>query len=596
MKKNRLLNFRREKVLLCIAVPTSEQQFEEISEKNTDFFHQIITNNNSENAWDKYKTDAYAINECIDDINKYNAKAIKCFSSSDFDKIKGYDIIIFIAHITSKGNVELWDGEISSKDFVRKIKEVLPTYYRGIIDCCACFSSEMVEDLRSYFNYRECVVARNGSISIALHTILIPKIISKLNRGRISYLEAIENTYSEYFLKLKILEKSENSFNSVRLGTEANTSSLYAPTKARVDDVFLIQVLLYNNSDSDKIRHRAMTIDENAVEKETIPLDFDLMKGDNIHLRLQILNNRNNSFSILDDEFEKNNTISDLTKHLKYNAMIHRSIFYIRVNADCSQEKCCCRLLMYSNGQSIGEFGFDVKIIGQDNTVVDTSRNFSFKNQKTYQEEAGEKLQKELLLLKEKLSKDITHLDNETDIQSRSNHLKIIDECIKIIYESHLDKIDNTVFISSTSDLTEERQAAQKGVLRSGITPCLYENWGQDGRSPLERCCYYAMKSRYFVCILGPRYGYVDPDINLSMTKIEYLIAMYTGKPTAFFLRESSGYSESVQDQNAFSEQQSFLNEIKRDKHYEIINNIETLQYMITNAIQGFIINDEKFS
>lgn len=64
----------------------------------------------------------------------------------------------------------------------------------------------------------------------------------------------------------------------------------------------------------------------------------------------------------------------------------------------------------------------------------------------------------------------------------------------------------------------------------------MYELWGQGNDYPRDMCCRHVLESDIFVSILGPNYGFVEPDWGLSMTEIEYRIAERSGIPILVYI------------------------------------------------------------
>ena len=92
------------------------------------------------------------------------------------------------------------------------------------------------------------------------------------------------------------------------------------------------------------------------------------------------------------------------------------------------------------------------------------------------------------------------------------------------------------VFISSTSDLKPFRQVVRDQIESCEMYPDMYELWGQGNDYPRDMCCRHVLDSDIFVCLLGAKYGYVEPAWGMSMTEIEFRVALKSGKPILVYI------------------------------------------------------------
>lgn len=86
----------------------------------------------------------------------------------------------------------------------------------------------------------------------------------------------------------------------------------------------------------------------------------------------------------------------------------------------------------------------------------------------------------------------------------------------------------NTAFISSTGDLTNERNAVLKTLLTQDIFPFCMENFTVDSIGGFEQIEELIRDSDFFIIILGTRYGSIDSNTSekQSYTEKEYLYAI----------------------------------------------------------------------
>jgi hypothetical protein len=97
------------------------------------------------------------------------------------------------------------------------------------------------------------------------------------------------------------------------------------------------------------------------------------------------------------------------------------------------------------------------------------------------------------------------------------------------------------IYISSTyQDLAEHRAAVDRTLRRMGHDVIGMEQYVAEGNKPLARCLADIRVADIYVVIVGWRYGYIPADqpspLALSITELEYLEAVKSGKPVLAFL------------------------------------------------------------
>ena len=92
------------------------------------------------------------------------------------------------------------------------------------------------------------------------------------------------------------------------------------------------------------------------------------------------------------------------------------------------------------------------------------------------------------------------------------------------------------VFVSSTSDMYLFRNVLKEQIESCEMYADMYEKWGQGNDYPRDVCCSHVLQSDIFVCILGAKYGFIEPLWNKSMTEIEYRVASNAGIPILVYI------------------------------------------------------------
>lgn len=564
----------KKRIAVCISVPVDYMQFSHLCEAGTNFIqtlaHKYATDN-VESLWLRYQPTAKVLNDCATALRQEGVKVIERFDGSQWERLRGADVVVFFAHRDNElSRLELFDKVVGIDDFTTNIERLFPKEYSGTIDLHSCYSEDIVERLKDYFVHRHILMGTCAPVSAALLAILLPEIVKYMRIRKVGYIEAFDFIYKKAIESKRHQETSRGDSDLPTLGRKANCSTVAAPTEAERGNSFSIQVSLHAERDEKTVVQMARQRDGQSVKRDQTKLSFKLRKNDKVQIRLQIMNNQDGCFAIIGSS-----TPSDHTHETIYNGSINTVFFNVNIDRKCQQNSCLCRVLLYSNQQDLGEMQFTVRITDGTHTaqIIDES-GFQVKTRDDYNKAARQKLQDELEKLRQKLLQEI---DAGNDINKHSKLLKIIDKCLYLIDEYKIDKIANSVFISSTNDLNKERQAVKEGLNAARKTPIMSEYWNAEDITPIDVCCREVLKSDYFICIVGERYGYVEPSICLSMTKIEYLVANCSNMARFIFIHKDLLEKIDRMDEN-MSEQYAFIKEIKQEKFINIYSDEQSLK------------------
>lgn len=118
------------------------------------------------------------------------------------------------------------------------------------------------------------------------------------------------------------------------------------------------------------------------------------------------------------------------------------------------------------------------------------------------------------------------------------------------------------VFISSTyKDLVPYRQKVNEAIQRLQQVVVGMEWFGSDPDSPMETCIRRVKESSIFILIVGFRYGSISPQLDKSITQVEYETAIEANIPTLVYIIDDA---QPVSLQDVDFENSSKLQEFKK--------------------------------
>lgn len=104
------------------------------------------------------------------------------------------------------------------------------------------------------------------------------------------------------------------------------------------------------------------------------------------------------------------------------------------------------------------------------------------------------------------------------------------------------------IMISSTvNDLMDERDAVEIAINNFRFHRFRSESMGSLSRSPQEVCDEMARECDIFILIVGESYGWVIPNLNISVTEREYNVAKETDSQKILIYCKSSSNREQRQ-------------------------------------------------
>ena len=575
------------KVLICISVPTTKEVFIGDLSRGTDFCRSISRQYKQlgrDELWEVYSKVAIMTRSNLDMIAKLGADVIYDAASAVLTNACSYDIVIVIAHNLDNGTgVEFHDKVISAPDFSR----LLPQSFTGILDISACQSASLMSSVKS--RCPSCqVIGVNSKTSLGLRALLYKQVFSSMSANRnFDYVDALSKTLETLVRLQPELEKEQMSQRlspselDIDLPTtdnreatprrdEANKkfitrggdehSSIFAPSEALAGEAFFVQVFIHPDDTIEEVKESAAMLDEDAKLKKSMSLDMNLSREDLIEIELESIQ-PGTCFSIMEPR-----------KTLRWKGDIISAEFAVDVTSTCSASSFIGKVRVAVNKSPVANCLFKVKIV----SCISQTEPAKIEIEKYDRIAERVKTKENILSNLRKFSETVT--------KGNSNEADLCKQCIDILgQDSFNDNPIRKVFISSTSDMVKYRNLVRQQVEACGMFPEMYENWPQGNHYPCDECCRRVLASDIVICVLGPKYGFIVPEFNMSMTEIEYRVALQAGKPVLVYITEDyrDGFEKLVkEDEESARRQMDFIREVTSVRLVDFFNDDFGLQLL----------------
>lgn len=353
---------------------------------------------------------------------------------------------------------------------------------------------------------------------------------------------------------------------NLKLGSKFQ-STLYAPAEARKGEDFIVSIFLHKTDDSDEIEIHARNIDPDLSKRNQLFLKSKFKKGDLVEF--QVYFNENHYIGIDVDEY---------TKEIYWDNNIESVEFVFTVGDDFNKNNFIGKVKLAVNKQTIGDIVFKINIIerqqlGKSNQCCPLSFE-TYDVIKDIEEKKNE--------LVDNLMKRMAELKNKMDKDSSSD-IEMCQKCLDLIQSRAKEKRHTPlrVFVSSTSDMHIFRKIIKEQIDSCEMYADMYERWGQGSDYPRDMCCKHVLQSDIFVCILGAKYGFVEPLWDKSMTEIEYRIASIVQIPILVYI--INDYKQKMQQLEgnelvSSKRQEAFIDELKKKRLVCLFENELSLQ------------------
>lgn len=515
------------RVLVLSALPDNESQFVSYAEKGkSDFLHslqRLYGVDDTIRLWNSFAPTAKALQSTLKAVESWGGTVIRNFLLQDVKRVAEYDIVIIMAHHSDDSDeIEIGGQMVWTIDFVNAI----PTSTRVVMDLTSCYSAYLIPKIKAHVPTSK-IIGIEVKTKLSFRLYLLEKVLRYLTcHPSCGYLEALQNV-------LAMLPKGDGRLNvkditpEVHLGSKLR-SSVYAPKAVMPGNDFIVSVFLHSQEDYDEVEIMAKSTDENAEKRNTKRLSVRVKRGDRVDFQLSV--SKLMSTTIKTDK---------RIKGFVWDGDINSVEFIVSVPKECNQDSFVANIKICVNKEPVGDMVFKTDIVSNLKSSSVECAEFDF----FPFDKKGEMDSARLSLLK-RLSERIDFLNeqlNNADICADnilSGELEMCRKCKEILEEPYKPNSNNVlkVFISSTSDMKPFRQILKERVEACEMYADMYENWGQGNDYPRDMCCKHVLQSDIFVCILGAKYGFVEPMWDKSMTEIEYRVAQNAGLPILIYV------------------------------------------------------------
>lgn len=513
------------RVLLLSGLPDSREAFMRAAETgHSDFLRSLADTygvRDVESLWNCYKPTASALLTTFRKVESRGGMVVSGFTLRDVAAVNHYDVVIVIAHHSDNSDeIESVGNMIGSTAFVGAI----PSDTRAVIDLTSCYSAYLIPKIKGHIPASK-IIGITVQTKLTLRLYLLEKVLEELAcHPQQSYIEALQTVISQLpstqgSLRLK------DATPDVRLGSKLS-STVFAPKEAKRGEDFIVSVFMHKQDDSDEVELMARAIDESLTKKVTKRITFKVKNGDKVDFQFVLSKQMSESFHI-----DKH------TKGLVWDGDINSVEFIVSVDANCSASSFIGKIKMSINKEPVADMVFATAITSSPSEATGSCASIDF----VPFDKAREMNQAKTSLisrLDSRISDLSGHHASHNDDDAINSELAMCLKC-KEILEATPHPGSNSVlrvFISSTSDMKQYRDILRQRVEACEMYPDMYENWGQGNDYPRDVCCKHVMQSDIFICILGAKYGFVEPIWDKSMTEIEYRIALNAGLPILIYI------------------------------------------------------------
>lgn len=504
------------------------------------------------------------VEDCLDKLYREGVKTSKTIDRKTLSTINKYDVVIVVAHLDEKENeLVLRDSRLSIASFVN----FLPGDFKGIIDFSSCYAGQWMKLIKE--KCPNCHVQGVKSQAMLKYRLTIyPYVIQLYNSEKnLEYKEAYRRIVEA---GSKIAEREANNKLLTKadiLGgdTLGKATYIYSPSEVIREEPFLVQVYINKDDNEEQITLRASRKDSNTRFVDSVKLK--LKKGDTITAQYSVL--PNSEYITIDDPIqtiEWNGNSCEFYFNIIVEKLFTRNSFTgtILLNINNKPQVKCP--IVTNVGKEQNEIPSDFKFqlydaneemaIGQKRILEHLSFNF-------------ENLQSQLINEKNEEKKKM--------IQSTICTCKKCIELAKSPCNRNSEKQSKTVFVSSTCEdaMKPYREAVRDVVKSLMMTADLCDNWSH-GSYPSDKCCQQVLDSDIYLCILGGRYGYIEPSLGISMTQMEYEAAKSANKEILLFVLTPPNESDETNEIRA--RQAEFRNYILASNCLQKFSSLEELK------------------
>lgn len=544
------------KVLLLSALPFDKQSFyDAYYSHSSDFMNSLKEDYNvtgPDALWDLYQPYAKQMSKTFRIVQKYGGVVITSFTLKDLEDIAKYDIVIILAHHSDiSDEIEINNTMIRARQFVDQI----PTSCQIILDITSCYSSHFIPWIKARIPSSK-IIGINCPTSLKTRLDVITyTMIMMAEKGIDNYIETFQLAWNNIgILPDDIVEKS------IKLGSKFQ-SSIYAPAEVRKGEDFIMSIFLHKPEDCDEIEIMARSIDPDSARRNQLFLKTRIKRGDLIEF--QVYYNEKQYSDIVVDEYKKG---------IYWDNTIESVDFIFTINPEFNKTAFIGKIKLFVNKESVGDMVFKVSVV--DNYTYNKKNSCSISFEPYDKNKDMDEHRSQII--------DILH-NKINDPTSTPSDIEMCQKCITLIQNKSTEERHTPlrVFISSTSDMYPFRQILKEQIESCEMYADMYERWGQGDDYPRDTCCKHVLQSDIFVCILGAKYGFIEPLWNKSMTEIEYRVASNAGIPMLIYILND--YKQEMQKLSGnellvANRQEALIDELKNKRLVVFFTNELSLQ------------------
>ena len=497
------------------------------------------------------------VNNCISKLRKQKVDVYDYVNEEVLSKANQYEIVIVVAHRDEeKDALMLSDRSMMIDDFVRS----LPTDFTGVLDFSSCYSATAMGRIKD--RCQNCLFQVSvRQTTLPLRLIMYPHIVKLLNDNK---KREYRETYLEVLCAAAESVSKESAGNATKLGKQQ--SSVYAPSGVKKESPFIVQVFFHQSEESESVDNDAARVNPKTELKERLILPR-LKKKDRVSVRLNFISPENDSI-VLEDDID--------TKSIIWLGQKTKVTFCALVKDSFSGDSFIGKVMMEINSIPIAECYFSISITERD-SVIPADIHLLSHDFISERNEAKDVLLEKLSLNLRNLQQELEKTNDNTERTRLNDSIKECMSCIDLInHDIHFAKNQiKKVFVSSTSDMKPYRDIVREEIIACNMYPEMYEYWPQSSSTPKDECCSRVESSDILFCILGSRYGYVEPTLGMSMTEMEYRTALRAGMPILVCIIDP--LSETDEPDDISKRQLDLIEEISSKRILKYFSDGETL-------------------
>ena len=559
----------RSRVLILSALPENRDEFDRLYQEKSDFVFSLCRGERRlDELWRTYKASAEALHSTLKAAEGRGVTVVRSFSLADLKRVGEYDAVIVLAHHSDDSDqIEIGGEMVRTQAFVDAFPRDVSLY----IDLTSCYSSYLIPKLKGRLPTSR-IIGIDVATSLNFRLFLLDLVLRQwVGHPDYDYLQALQAALSS-IPDFQGNAVSGGDDGAVKLGGKLQ-STVYAPNQVRKGEDFMVSVFLHKPEESEEVTLMARSMDQDAELKGMRRLSIKIKKGDRVDFQFTVSEHLSSSFKV-----------DKPVKGFVWDGDINDVEFVVSVSERCTVASFVGKILVFVNKEPVGDMVFKTAVVSGPVPEQNSCAAIDFV---PYDKEKDTMDARSFLL--HSLDKRISQIQeqavgNVVD-ESLQDDLAMCRKCRDLLSSPVHQQMKGPlrVFISSTSDMKEYREVIRERVEACEMYPDMYENWGQGDNYPRDVCCLHVLNSDIFVCVLGSKYGFVEPIWNKSMTEIEYRVAQTAGIPILVYL--AADYKEGIErledrDRQLAVRQKQFIEEVKNKRLVGVFPNRMTLSLL----------------